>query len=505
MNKNKIILVPLLVMAFVVGTFGQALASSHREAPLISQDSVADTTDVYAFVSPDKQDTVTLIANYLPFEEPAGGPNFYRFGDDVLYTIRVDNDGDAKEDVAFEFRFKTKIVNGNTFLATTGPVTSLNDENLNIRQTYTLTKVRFNNNGRVIDRDVLGRDIPVAPSNVGPKSMPDYNALAAEAIKNVRQNVTTFAGQRDDPFFVELGGVFDLLSIRKLPGNAGGGVDGLAGYNVQSLALQVPMTLLTRDYKLPANKDAKNAIIGVWSTSYRKASSVLAKDADRYDDGDDKWVQVSRLGSPLVNEVVVPLKDKDKWNSSRPQHDRQFLKYVTNPELGGLLNGLFGIAVPPQGEPGSGNERNDLVAVFLTGIPGLTKPAGVIPSEQLRLNLAIKPSETPNSLGVVGGDLAGFPNGRRLADDVTDIELKAVAGAAYPIFHPEFTPDPLAAKLGDGVDKNDKEFSASFPYLASPMNGFDSRPHISDKVLAALLALPSDVKTAVQHIIDMLQ
>lgn len=482
-SVNAKALASALVLSFSIGLFslvGLTGASSHREAPLIAGDPKADATDVYAFVSPDAPTTATLIANYLPFEEPAGGPNFYQFDDNVIYEIKIDNDADAKEDISYQFKFKTDIQNPNTFLYNTGPISSLTDPDFNIRQTYTVTKVETAKKGKRAKETILAKDVPTPPSNIGPKSTPDYAALQAAAVKPLLGGGKVFAGQSDDPFFVDLGGLFDLLTIRQIPGNAGGGVDGLKGYNVQSLVLQVPITDLTSDGSMPTSATSTNAIVGVWTTSSRQSMRVLREGRGRGNTGYDhrgNWVQVSRLGAPLVNEVVIPLKDKDVWNASKPVDDAQFAEYVANPELGVLLNALYGIAVPPQGPFGSASQRDDLISVFLTGIPGLTKPANVKPSEQLRINLGVAPTATPNNLGVVGGDNQGFPNGRRLADDVTDIEIKAVAGAAYPLFHPGFTPDPLAGQLGDGVDANDASFRASFPYLALPWSGFDSRPH----------------------------
>jgi hypothetical protein len=481
-----------------------ALASSHREAPLISADPLADNTDVYAFVSPDNAGTVTLIADFVPFEEPAGGPNFYKFGDDILYEIHVDNDGDALPDISYQFRFKTTYQNKRTFLYNTGPINSLTDPNFNIRQTYTVTKVEhqkssfpfpsqpfgngfpFNNVpgfpnqnfGNGGDRiTVLGTDIPVPPNNIGPRSTPNYANLSNAAIRSIGGNALAFAGQMDDPFFVELGGLFDLLAIRQLPGNNGGGVDGLKGYNTQAIALQVPIEQLTKNRNRPTNVQDPSAVIGVWSTTSRPAVSVLQQSEPNRNNVNGPWVQVSRLGAPLVNEVVIPLESKDQWNYSQPKDDAQFAQYVANPELGGLLHAIYNIAVPPQGPFGSPGQRDDLISIFLTGIKNLTQPANVKPSEELRLNVAVAPSPNPNRLGVVGGDVQGYPNGRRLADDVTDISIKAVAGAAYPLFHPTFTPDPLAAQLGDGVDFNDKPFRPSFPYLALPSSGFSSVPH----------------------------
>jgi hypothetical protein len=448
-------------------------ASSHREAPMISQDPVADATDFYMFVSPEGNGTVTFVANYLPLEGAYGGPNFFRFGDDVLYAIHVDNNGDNKADITYEFRFKTTVQNGKTFLYNTGPIKSLDDANWNVRQTYTVTRV----DGK--GRTELGKDLPVPPVNIGPKSTPDYEKLAAAAIKPLSGGGQVFAGQRDDPFFVDLGSVFDLLTIRKLPGNAGGGVDALAGYNVQSIALQVPITQLTADGQAVSGLGSANAVIGGWTTASRQKTRVLSAGAAA-SEGD--WVQISRLGNPLVNEAVIPLAIKDAFNAIRPDQDvgAGALPLVQDPEPARLLNALYGIKVPPA-------PRDDLVAIFLTGIPGsvLGLPGATAPmnvpsgastgSEMLRLNMATPPTKIGEAkrLAALAGDVLGFPNGRRLEDDVTDIALQALAGATYPLVHKDFTPDPLAGQLGDGVDANDKPFLAAFPYLATPHRGYD--------------------------------
>ncbi len=470
MNKYKKAASIVAATAVTLSLSMFALASSHREAPLISGDPKVDATDLYAFVSPDRPDTVTLIANYIPFEEPAGGPNFYQFDPSAIYDINIDNNGDAMPDITYRFKFNTSVGNGNSFLYNTGAVNNLSDASLNVKQTYTLTKIE---NGSTT---VIGSNIPVAPSNIGPKSTPNYANLQAQAIKTVDGGVTTFAGQSDDPFFAELGGLFDLLTIRKLPGNKGGGIDGLKGYNVNSLALQVPISSLTSTKVRPTNLTDAGAIIGVWTTSSRPSTRVLSANPSQNTTSGD-YVQVSRLGAPLVNEVVVPIAAKDLWNGSKPKDDAQFANGVADPELSKLLKAIYNVNVPPQGSFGSSTQRDDLEAIFLTGIPGLTKPATVIPSEQLRLNVAVPPSSNPNKLGVLANDNAGFPNGRRLADDVTDISIRAVAGAAYPLFHPTFTADPLANQLGDGVDANDVPFRTSFPYLALPHQGYESVPH----------------------------
>ncbi len=469
---KKLLILSVLFLPLLTIIAIPAFSSSHREAPNISADPKADATDVYAFVSPDSPNTVTLIANYFPFQEPAGGPNFYSFDDNALYEIKIDNDGDAKEDISYQFRFKTKIQNKNTFLYNTGAITSLADTDWNIRQTYSLTRVDEDRRGRDTK---LGQDLLTPPSNIGPKSTPDYANLQAAAVKELPNGIKVFAGQSDDPFFVDLGGIFDLLTIRTLPGNAGGGVDGLRGYNVQTLALQIPIDQLTKNKTKPTDPKDAAAVIGTWTTSSRESIRILRDNGEIKNTGN--WVQVSRLGAPLVNEVVIPLEKKDVWNSSKPQNDGQFANYVTDPELAKLLNLLYGITVPPQGPFGSANQRDDLIAIFLTGIPNLTNSGVTKPSEQLRLNTAIASNATPLRLGVLAGDNQGYPNGRRLADDVVDISLQAVAGAAYPLFHPGFTPHPLATQLGDGVDTNEKPFRTSFPYLALPTSGFDSVPH----------------------------
>ncbi len=463
-NVAVALLLVLGLAVFGSGT-GKVSASSHREAPLIANDPQADGTDLYAFTSPDKPDTVTIIACYWPLEEPVGGPNYFKFGDDVLYEINIDNVGDAQSHITYQFDFDTTVGNGNTFLYNTGPIDSIDSPNLNVKQTYSVKKIVDGNSTEV------GIGLKVPPVNIGAKSTPNYELLSNQGIQSLSDGSTVFAGQTDDPFFVDLN-VFDLLSIRKLPGNMGGGVDGLKGYNVQAIALQIPKSLLTKDGSAVTAPTDGNAVIGVWTTSYRQQTRVINGSTI---EGSGDWVQVSRLGAPLVNEVVVPLAAKDLWNNSKPADDAQFLGGVTDPELGKLFNALYNIQVPPA-------PRDDLVAIFLTGIPGATQPATdtLKPSEELRLNMGVPPSDSPNALGVVGGDLAGYPDGRRLADDVTDISLKAVAGAAYPLFHPDFKADLLAAQLGDGVDANDVPFRNAFPYLAVAHDGTSSVPHGMD-------------------------
>jgi Domain of unknown function (DUF4331) len=423
--------------------------SSHREAPLISQDPTADTTDLYAFVSPDAPDTVTFAGNWIPLELAPAGPNFYGFGDDVRYEFNIDNNGDAVADVTYRFEFTTTVADGSTFLYNTGPVTSISDETLNVRQTYTVTRVD------AAGESVVASDLVAAPYNVGQASMPDYGALVDEALHELPGGGQVFAGPRDDPFFAALGPIFDLLQVQPAVEDAGY-QDYLAGVNVHSIVLQLPHTAVTSDGAPATDPAGANAIIGVCATSHRQATILRNPDGTR--SGDGAFVQVSRLCHPLVNEVIVPLAAKDLFNASRPADDAQFLAGVQDPIPGRLIPAIYGVDVPPA-------PRDDLVTIFLTGIPDLNQPANVVPSEQLRLNLAVPPSDDPDPLGVLAGDNAGFPNGRRLTDDVVDISLRAVAGATP--FTPDFNVAPNNA-LADGVDANDKEFSASFPYLADP-------------------------------------
>jgi hypothetical protein len=455
-STRQLILVALACTIAVVvagGVFGlsrPADASSHREAPFIGGDPEADATDVYAFRSPDKPNTVTLIANYVPLEVAAAGPNFYKFGEDVLYEINVDNDGDAKDDISFQLTFRNRINNGDTFLYNTGQITSLNDSDLNQEQFYSLSVLRGDDHNDPSRKGkVIAQNLQVAPANVGPKSYPQgYSKVANQAIYTLDNGIKVFAGPRDDPFFADLGGIFDLLQGIE-------GEDYLEDLNVHTVAVQVPISML---------KGPKDSIIGVRTTSYRQSTSVLRPVGNPDSQLDDPrstkgpWVQLSRLDMPLVNELVIPLKDKNRFNGSQPRFDGQFLEYVRNPEPAGLIENILGIDVPP-------NPRDDIATIFLTGIPGLNKPEVVKPSSQLRLNMSVQPTASPERLGVLGGDNAGFPNGRRLTDDVVDIELQALAGATP--FTPEFNKDPNNT-LGDGVNANDVPFLDSFPFVAEP-------------------------------------
>ena len=456
-KRYAFVLVGLLAL-FVALAPVNALASSHSEAPGTSKDRLADDTDLYAWVANDAPDAVTIVGNWVPLIEPNSGPNFASFDDDASYYINVDNVGDSHKHIRFEFTFHTTRQNQNTFLYNTGPVQSLSDPNLNVRQMWTLTRIDVGTG----QETVLGTG-QVAPYFVGPTSMPDYAALAQAAIQTLPGGYKVFVGPRDDPFFVDLAAVFDLLSIRRPPGDKGKGVDGVGGFNVMTVAMQIPKTLLTKDGTAP-DPARSNNVIGIWDTAEREQMRVINGDGTISNSGPE--VQVSRLGMPLVNEIVIPLGKKDLFNASEPFNDvANFGAFVVDPEPAKLLHAILGVNVPPA-------PRNDLVAVFATGVPGLNQPANVSPGEMLRLNMSIPPAATPNRFGVLAGDLAGFPNGRRLTDDVVDIELRVVAGVLVSGFN--VAPNN---QLGDGIDANDMPFLPYFPYVAPPQNPLDHQHH----------------------------
>ena len=446
--------------------------SSHREAPEIAKDPVADSTDVYAFVSPDKPSTVTLIANYIPLQLPSGGPNFYEFGDDVLYEIHLDNDGDGQADISYRFRFSTTVRDPGTFLYNTGPIGSLSDPNWNRVQTY---DVSVASGGSVA---TLGHGLPCPPCNIGPLSTPGYAGLAAAAVSSLGGGISVFAGQRAEAFYVDLGAIFDLGDLRPFANlhafghlAAAPGVNATNHLNVNSIALQVPVSSVTR---------SGHPTIGVWTTASRQR--VRLWDDDRGEDVNaGPFRQVSRLGNPLVNEVLIPLGQKDLWNSLPPYDDKQFAGFVTQPGLAALLPVLYPGVFPNLAKlVASGAPRADLEAIVLTGIPSgiipkFTNFTGPVLADMLRLNTAIAPAASPSILGLLGGDLAGFPNGRRVTDDVVTIELRAIAGVTYPLVAPRYTPDAAAGEVTDGLTPASVSASplGQFPYLGVPYSGYD--------------------------------
>jgi len=439
-----------LVAIFVVAwALLPGQASSHREAPLIAQDPMADNTDVYAWRNADDPSKVTLIANFVPLQKPDGGPNFYGFDPNVIYEVHVDNNGDAVEDITFQWRFTTEVRNPGTFLYNTGVVTSIDDPDLNVRQFYRL--VRIDGPRRTGTATELTGRLPAAIPNIGSRSTPNYANIAG-GIQELTGGIRVFAGPRDEGFYVDLA-VFDLLGI-----GAGQSEDSTAGFNVSTLAIQLPIASLTRNGMMPASANDPSAVIGVWSTASRFATRTLTAGAQTHT---GPLVQVSRLGNPLVNEAVIDLARKDAFNGLEPTGDAVALDRVTDPEVPKLLSAIFGVQSPPA-------PRHDLVAIFLTGIPGLNQPPNVRPAEMLRLNVAVPPSSNPDPMGVLRGDIAGFPNGRRVGDDVFDIVLQAAAGAT-PLT-PAFNRQPNN-RLGDNINRNDVPYLTQFPYLGTPHAG----------------------------------
>jgi hypothetical protein len=458
--------------------------SSHREAPEISKDPVADSTDVYAFVSPERPDTVTLIANYIPLQEPAGGPNFHEFGDDVLYQIHIDSTGDGYPDISYQFEFHTELRDSDTFLYNTGPITSLDSKNWNRRQFYSVTKVQNGNT------KVYGTGFACPPCNIGPLSIPHYAALAAEAVHGLAGGGKVFAGQRADGFYVDLGAIFDLGDLGPFEAlhnqfgmhvfsKKAAGANGTNGLNVHSIALQVPISDLVRGGTGRWNDP--RSVIGVWTTAGRQKVRLWD-----YNKGEDVSIgpyrQVSRLGNPLFNEVINPLGKKDLWNTLPPSDDKLFAPYVAHPELAALLPVLYPAEFPSLDTlVQSGKPRADLEAILLTGLPegiidGFQNYTGSVQSDMLRLNTAVKPSKKRNNLGLLGGDLAGFPNGRRVRDDVVTIELRAIAGLTYQLIDSTYQVDAAAKGVTDGLGPSSAKaaYLDNFPYLGVPYSGFSN-------------------------------
>ena len=476
-----------LAGAFVIAltSVSGVMASSHREAPLIAGDPSADNTDLYAFVSPDDPTKLTIVADYVPLQQPAGGPNFNPFDDSVRYRIHIDNSGDGKDDVTYTIRFKTTTKSGtngiSSFLYNNSVVTTLTDENLLAPQTFSVKRTK----GDVTT--TLGTGLKAVPANIGPRSTPDYASLGAAGVQSLANGGKAFAGPRDDPFFVDLGSIFDLGGLRPfnsfhlIPLGAAPGVDGVAGYNTSSIVLQVPIT--------EVRKSASQPVVGVWASADRKSIKEISASGKVKWSG--PWVQVSRLGNPLINEVVIPRQLKDYWNGQPPSADAQFKTYYEKPELAALENLLYGSVLQPIDTTG----RTDLSLILLKGVPGVnaigTNP---VAADMLRVNTSIVPNPNgacyhpvlglpattpPSRLGVLDGDLCGFPNGRRLADDVTDIELRAIAqGYGVPLNTlfslPNKSPNNT---VGDGVDTNaDMPFLGTFPYVGLPHQGYESVP-----------------------------
>jgi Domain of unknown function (DUF4331) len=441
-----------------------SIGSSHREAPNIMLDPSADNTDVYAWTAPGAEGALTLASNWIPGEVPANGPNFFRFDDRARYYNNIDNNGDGVADIRYRFTFDTEIRNPNSFLYA-GPGTSgFEDPKLNVIQRYDVVRETYNGKGKLKQARKVGNNLPVAPPNIGPKTFPNYGNFVGAATRTLKDGTKLFVGSRDDPFYVDLGAAFDAINVRVGTGNQGGGKDDFSDYSTSTTVMQIPERLVTRDGKAVASADATNAVVGVWSSTERRRLEVTNADFNAQSKkGGQKWVQVSRLGNPLVNEVVIPLGMKDRFNRTTPDRDAELYgQFVTEPELAKVLNALFGVNAPE-------TNRTDIVQAVLQGIPGLNEHKGKFagtPVDTLKLNLGVPATDSPNRFGVIGGDNAGYPNGRRPEDDVVDIDLQVIAGILVD------NPVPV----GDGVDENDKPFLSQFPYLAAPTSGFDSNP-----------------------------
>jgi Domain of unknown function (DUF4331) len=478
----------LAAAGIAAGVSAHAYASSHREAPAITGTPKLDGTDFYMFRSyePGRQNYVTFVANYSPGEDPGSGPNYYELDDNAVYEIHIDNTGSGRKDITFTFRFDND--RKNLALPVNGvivPVPLVNigqvgrggdpndTTNLNVIESYSLSISRRQGTAEKITDADTGADRFIKPvDNIGQKTLPEYAAYANAQIYNIQipgcGAGRVFAGQRKDSFVVDLGDTFDLINYANPIGEAfaNSGRDFLASKNVTSLILEVPISCLT----------AGDPVIGAWTT----ASMIKADDnADNLDSRG--FAQKSRLSMPLVNELVIGLKDKDKFNASKPKDDAQFLTYFTNPSFPAIVQIVFssaGVQAPTL------FPRSDLIATFLTGVSGINQPAHVTPAEMLRLNTStpVTLAESQNRLGVIGGDNAGFPNGRRPGDDVVDITLRVAMGRLITLGlfgNPAQAPSG-GADFTDGALVDASFFDNAFPYLKTPLPGSpgEPQPHV---------------------------
>ncbi|MBK8534398.1 MAG: DUF4331 domain-containing protein [Candidatus Competibacteraceae bacterium] len=495
-----------LSLALTLAVATASHAANHREAPLTALDTKADITDFFAFVSYDNPGKVTLILDVDPFLEPSNGPNYFPFDPEILYTIRVDHDHDGVEDLRFEFRFNTEIRAPGVFTGFVGAgaglsapnnspapvkpgtplippaITALDgpgSEGLSLRQRYSVTLVRGG------QRTELAHDLIAVPTNVGPRTMPDYARLADQGVYDLGGGVRVFAGTVDDPFWLDLGATFDSLNFRVLPNGTGiAGVlspaqdaddsrnfdsDDFAGFNVNAIAIEVPITLLTRDGKLHGANEPL-ATIGTWGTTSRPTIKLYATTPGGQPLLSDRFVQIQRMGNPLINEVLIGTGDKDKFSMSQPKDDAQFASYLLDPLLPRALNAIYTDALPIPPAP-----RKDLLPLVTYAAPIAAKDTPASPvADLVRLNTGVPatPAAQRKRMGLLAGDTAGFPNGRRLSDDVSDIALRVVAGVLTG--DPKFSGFPHNS-LGDGVNTNDVPYRESFPYLGLAHSGHSSR------------------------------
>jgi len=467
----------VFAMALCILVPASLFASSHREAPITALDRTADITDWYAFVSYDHPDRVTMILNVDPFLEPSNGPNYFPFDPNVLYEMKVDNNQDGVEDVTFQFRFTTQIRQPGLFTGFVGnlagypAITSLQgpgSEGLSLRQTYSVTMIK---NGVTTDLSA-GKTLYAVPSNVGPQTMPDYNSLFKQGVYSLQPEVRVFAGTVDDPFFIDLGAAFDSLNFRMgvggvMPANIDAddthnyAPDAVAGFNVNSIVLEVPITWLTVDGKIHGSGD-KQAVIGTYGTTSRSQLTVRRPSGNLQ--ASSSFRQVQRLGNPLINELIIGTGAKDHFSMSDPVNDAQFSSFVLNPLLATVFSSI-GIPVPPP-------PRNDLLLLVQYEAPICPGcgPNDVGPiADLLRLNTGIPPTAVGQQkrLGFIAGDSAGFPNGRRPVDDVVDIASRAVAGILVDAVK-------YGTLIGDGVNLNGTGYLNTFPFVKPANSGRDS-------------------------------
>ena len=465
-----------LVLATLVAYSPQVFAASHREAPITALDQKADITDWFAFISPEHPDRVVMVLNVDPFLEPSNGPNYFPFDPGILYEMKVDNNNDAHPDVTFQFRFQTTIGQPGVFTGFVGNlagipgITALSgpgSEGLSLSQTYSVTMLT---NGQTTDLGA-GQTLYAVPSNVGPRTMPDYTSLRAQGVYNLGGSARVFAGTVADPFFIDLGAAFDSLNFRAA---TGGGVlsaavdaddqnnyapNTLAGYNVNSIVLEVPITWLTSDGALHTAKE-KQAVIGTWGTTSRQMINVVPGLGQI----GSSWAQVQRMGNPLINELIIGTGSKDRFSTDYPWNDSQFASYFLNPLLATIFSSI-GIPVPAA-------PRTDLLPLvqYMAPIcPGCKSTDGGPIADLLRLNTGIPatPAGSQKRLAVLAGDFGGFPNGRRLTDDVVDIAARCVAGILV-------SSKTYGTAIGDGVNAPAVWPTATFPYVAPAFSGRES-------------------------------
>jgi hypothetical protein len=484
----------LLAGATLAALAMPATASSHREAPFLTGQPKVDGTDLYFFRSyePTRQDYVTVIADYMPFQDPQGGPNFYQFDQNALYEIHFDNNGDAKEDLTFQFRFKNTskklavpvdVKQTPIPLINSGMISGVNPGTLNVRETYTIDLVKGERRGgnslRLKNTANGSADFDKPVDNIGDKTFggpTGYETYANQHIYNVDipgcGTARVFVGQRKEPFFIAVGKIFDLFNLNPLGPEAGGNANNLEGKNISTISMELPIACLAT---------AGEPVIGAWTTASLRQGRLINPNPGTSINNASKqggaWAQVSRVGMPLVNEVVIGMDDKDRFNTSKPRDDGQFADYVNYPALPTVVQSLFPAAKAPTKFP-----RTDLFTVFLKGLPTVNQPKNVVASEMLRLNtsIAVTPAASQNPLGVAAGDNAGFPNGRRPADDVVDLSLRVAMGALCALTgdndklgvgcKPSDAPAG-ALPLTDGVRKTAADFKPGFPYLNTPLPG----------------------------------